>query len=85
MAPDQAAGARSAAGPGAEPEEDRAVGIAETHGVSSQQIRMAWTLSQGPHVLAIPGTGDVAHLEANIAAGAIRLTPEDVELLARTG
>ncbi|MEY9890069.1 pyridoxine 4-dehydrogenase [Catenulispora sp. MAP5-51] len=85
VAPDQAAGARSAAGPGAEAEEDRAASAAEAHGVSPQQIRIAWTLSQGPHVLAIPGTGDVAHLEANIAAGAIRLTPEDLELLAGTG
>ena len=65
----------------AEAEEDRAAKVAEAHGVSPQQIRLAWTLAQGPHVLAIPGTGDIAHLEANIAAGAIRLTPEDLELL----
>jgi aryl-alcohol dehydrogenase-like predicted oxidoreductase len=69
----------------AEPEEDRASAVAQAHGVSPQQIRIAWTLSQGPHVLAIPGTGDVAHLEANVAAGAIRLTQEDLELLAKTG
>jgi aryl-alcohol dehydrogenase-like predicted oxidoreductase len=36
-------------------------------------------------VLAIPGTGDVAHLEANVAAGAIRLTGEELESLAAAG
>ena len=73
------------AGPNAEPaeaEEDRAAQVAEAHGVTPQQIRLAWTLSQGPHVLAIPGTGDAAHLEANIAAGAIRLSEKELELLA---
>ena len=30
------------------------------HGASPAQVRLAWTLHQGPHVLAIPGTGDPA-------------------------
>ncbi|WP_194898641.1 aldo/keto reductase [Catenulispora pinisilvae] len=77
------AGARSGAPAPEEVSEDaRVLKVAEAHGVTSQQIRLAWTLSQGSHVLAIPGTGDLAHLEANIAAGAIRLTSEDLELLA---
>ncbi|WP_245594268.1 aldo/keto reductase [Actinospica robiniae] len=63
-------------------QEDEAVlTIAKAHGVTPQQVRLAWTLAQGPHVLAIPGTGDAAHLEANVAAGGIRLTPEDLALL----
>jgi pyridoxine 4-dehydrogenase len=33
-------------------------------------------------VLAIPGTGDPAHLEANIAAGALRLREADLAALA---
>nr|WP_204295200.1 aldo/keto reductase [Actinoplanes capillaceus] len=52
--------------------------IARERGVSGHQVRLAWTLHQGPHVLAIPGTGDVAHLEENIAAGGIRLTAEEL-------
>src|SRR5262249_8364284 len=48
--------------------------VAGAHGVSPAAIRIAWTLHQGPHVLAIPGTGDVTHLEENIAAGALRLS-----------
>ncbi|MEV0987789.1 aldo/keto reductase [Streptomyces sp. NPDC049949] len=57
----------------------RAVG--EAHGVSAAQVRLAWTLNRGPHVLAIPGTGNPDHLVENIAAGALRLTPEEVALL----
>lgn len=58
--------------------------VAQAHDATPQQIRLAWTLAQGPHVLAIPGTGDPGHLEANIAAGAIRLTPAEIELLEST-
>lgn len=46
-------------------------------------MRLAWTLHQGPHVLAIPGTGNPGHLVENVAAGALRLTDEDLALLAR--
>ena len=66
-------------------EDARVLKLAEAHGVSPQQIRLAWTLSQGPHVLAIPGTGDAAHLEANVAAGAINLTEEELKQLAEAG
>ncbi|WP_406015807.1 aldo/keto reductase [Streptomyces sp. NBC_00984] len=55
--------------------------MARAHGVSSVQVRLAWTLHQGSHVLAIPGTGNPAHLEANVAAGALRLSPEELTLL----
>ncbi|MFF2118963.1 oxidoreductase [Kitasatospora sp. NPDC058184] len=69
----------------AEPAQVRAV--AEARGASTAQVRLAWTLHRGPHVLAIPGTGDVAHLEENIAAGALRLSAEELALLdeAHTG
>lgn len=40
--------------------------------------RLAWTLQQGRHVLVIPGTGDVAHLEENVAAGALTLTEAEM-------
>ena len=52
--------------------------VAARHGATPHQVRLAWTLHHGPHVLAIPGTGDVAHLEANIAAGAIHLSAGDL-------
>ncbi|MFB6840486.1 aldo/keto reductase [Streptomyces sp. NPDC056361] len=60
---------------------DEVLAVAEAHGASPAQVRIAWTLHQGPHLLAIPGTGDPAHLAANVAAGALRLTPEDLARL----
>lgn len=57
--------------------------IANEHGATASQIRLAWTLHQGANVLAIPGTGDMSHLEQNVAAAAIRLTTEDLDRLAR--
>lgn len=51
---------------------DQLRAVAEESGASAAQIRLAWTLSRGTHVLAIPGTGDPGHLDANVAAGAIR-------------
>jgi len=59
--------------------------VARTHGATPAQVRLAWTLHRGPHVLAIPGTGNPAHLTENIAAGTIRLTPEDLALLDTAG
>ncbi|MFB7585833.1 aldo/keto reductase [Streptomyces sp. NPDC056169] len=63
------------------PESPEVLAVAEAHGASAAQVRIAWTLHQGPHLLAIPGTGDPAHLTANIEAGALHLTPEDLTLL----
>lgn len=55
--------------------------IAAAHGASAAQVRLAWTLQQGPHVLAIPGTGNPDHLVENLAAGALRLTGEELARL----
>ncbi|SDY57896.1 Predicted oxidoreductase [Amycolatopsis xylanica] len=55
--------------------------LAAKYGVTPAQIRLAWTLHKGPNVLAIPGTGDLAHLEQNIAAGSLRLAAEDLDSL----
>ncbi|MEU9479357.1 aldo/keto reductase [Streptomyces sp. NPDC048191] len=55
--------------------------IARDHGASPAQIRIAWTLHQGPHVLAIPGTGNPDHLAENVAAGALRLTADELARL----
>jgi pyridoxine 4-dehydrogenase len=56
--------------------------VAADHGVTPHQVRLAWTLHQGDHVLAIPGTGSEAHLLENIAAGALRLSRDDLIRLA---
>lgn len=41
--------------------------LAAEAGVAPAQLSLAWVLSRGPHVVAIPGTGKIAHLEENIA------------------
>ena len=62
-------------------EHDAVRTIAATHGVTPAQVRLAWTLQQGPHVLAIPGTGNPDHLAANVAAAALRLSPGEMACL----
>ncbi len=57
--------------------------VARSHGSSAAQIRLAWTLHQGLHVLAIPGTSDPDHMAANVAAGGLRLSAEELALLNR--
>lgn len=74
------AGGRREEGAGSA-DDDAVLTVARAHGVSSAQVRLAWTLEQGPHVLAIPGTGDPDHLVENVAAGAIRLSAEEIALL----
>ncbi|MEU9123566.1 aldo/keto reductase [Streptomyces sp. NPDC048506] len=55
--------------------------VARARGVSAAQIRLAWTLHQGPHVLAIPGTGDLDHLVQNVAVGSLHLSEEELAVL----
>ncbi|WP_240669997.1 aldo/keto reductase [Actinoplanes solisilvae] len=47
---------------------DTVTAFAHAHGVTPAQVRLAWTLSRGPHVLAIPGTGNPTHLAENLSA-----------------
>ncbi|MFD7867704.1 aldo/keto reductase [Streptomyces sp. NPDC059783] len=68
-------------GPAAVESEEAVTAVARTHGASPAQIRLAWTLHQGPHVLAIPGTGDPDHLAQNLAAATIRLSQEELARL----
>ena len=61
--------------------DEEVLAVARAHGVSPSQVRIAWTLHQGPHVLAIPGTGNPDHLAENVASGALRLTADELERL----
>lgn len=74
-------GPRREAAAGAE-RDARVQAVARAHRATPAQIRLAWTLHRGPHVLAIPGTANPAHLAENIAAGSLRLTEEDLAALA---
>ncbi|MFB0630576.1 aldo/keto reductase [Streptomyces sp. AB3(2024)] len=62
-------------------EGEELLAVARAHGASPAQVRLAWTLQRGPHVLAIPGTGNPDHLTANVAAGALRLTEAELTAL----
>jgi aryl-alcohol dehydrogenase-like predicted oxidoreductase len=65
--------------PAGEPEP--VLAAARSHDATPAQVRLAWTLAQGSHVLAIPGTGNLTHLAENVAAGALRLTEKELALL----
>jgi aryl-alcohol dehydrogenase-like predicted oxidoreductase len=52
--------------------------LARRHDATQRQIVLAWLLARSPSILPIPGTGSVAHLDDNLAAAAIRLTPAEV-------
>ena len=56
--------------------------VARRHGATPYQIALAWLLAHSPAMLVIPGTSSVSHLEENIRAAEIQLTPEDLEELA---
>ncbi len=45
--------------------------VAESLEVTPAQVGLAWLLHHAPNILLIPGTGDPAHLEINMAAGEI--------------
>ena len=50
---------------------------AKAHGVSVYQVALAWLLERSPVMLAILGTSSLAHLEENVAAAKLHLTPEE--------
>lgn len=49
--------------------------------VSPAQVGLAWLLAHAPNTHLIPGTADVAHLEANLATGEITLDAETLASL----
>jgi aryl-alcohol dehydrogenase-like predicted oxidoreductase len=50
---------------------------AKNHSTSVFQVALAWLLQRSPVMLPIPGTSSVAHLEENVAAAALKLTPDE--------
>jgi pyridoxine 4-dehydrogenase len=52
--------------------------IASAHDATPGQVALAWLLARSPVMLPIPGTASVAHLEENVAAAAITLSPEEI-------
>jgi aryl-alcohol dehydrogenase-like predicted oxidoreductase len=52
--------------------------IARSKGVTPAQLAIAWVLAQGDDIVPIPGSKSIGHLEENIAAADIELTPDDL-------
>lgn len=50
--------------------------IAASAGCTMAQLSLAWVLSRGPHVVAIPGTTSPAHLDEDLATLALDLPDE---------
>lgn len=55
--------------------------VARAHQCTVGQVAIAWLLHLSPAMLPIPGTSRRPHLEENVAAADIRLTPEQLEQL----
>jgi pyridoxine 4-dehydrogenase len=63
------------------PDDPTISSVAAKHGATPPQIALAWLLHKDQHVLLIPGTSSVAHLEQNMAAARIALDDDDLAAL----
>ena len=45
------------------------------------EIALAWVLSRGEHIVAIPGTTKLANLESNLAAANVTFTVDEAKRL----
>jgi pyridoxine 4-dehydrogenase len=52
--------------------------LAKARGVSVLQLAIAWLLARSAAMLPIPGTSSLEHLEENVAAAHIKLSPADM-------
>ena len=50
---------------------------AKDHSVTIYQLGLAWLLHRSPVILPIPGTSSLAHVEENMAARKVQLSPEE--------
>lgn len=49
--------------------------IAQEAGCTPAQFALAWLLAKAEHIVPIPGTTSIAHLEENVGAATIKLNP----------
>jgi aryl-alcohol dehydrogenase-like predicted oxidoreductase len=55
--------------------------IARDAGCTMAQVSLAWLLARGEHVIPIPGTTRLDHLEENVAAANVRLAQDTIDAL----
>jgi aryl-alcohol dehydrogenase-like predicted oxidoreductase len=51
---------------------------AKKGGATPAQIALAWLMAQKPFIVSIPGTGNMDHLNENLGAVNVKLTPADL-------
>lgn len=60
---------------------DALADVARAHDCSVGQVAIAWLLHISPVMLPIPGTSQRKHLEENLAAAELTLTPDEIDQL----
>jgi pyridoxine 4-dehydrogenase len=55
--------------------------VAAKHAATPSQVALAWLLHRDEHILLIPGTSSISHLEENLAAAGLTLDADDLEAL----
>ncbi len=55
--------------------------LATSRGATAPQVALAWVLTRGDDVVPIPGTRHMSHLESNVTALDVELSPDDLETL----
>jgi len=53
--------------------------LAAEAGCTPNQLALAWLLAQGEHIIPIPGTTSIAHLEEDVAAADVVLSPATLQ------
>jgi aryl-alcohol dehydrogenase-like predicted oxidoreductase len=56
--------------------------VAKGHRATPRQVALAWLLRRSRLMLPIPGTSSVEHLEENVTAASVQLTPKEYTKLA---
>ena len=62
---------------------DRFVPLVEEAGCTPAQLALAWLLHRAPHIIAIPGTTNLAHLHENMGALNVPMGPDMMAKLDR--
>ena len=68
-------------GDGAALKKAKVISLAKKIKATPAQVAIAWLLKKSPVMLPIPGTGNLAHLEENVAAAQLQLSDADFRSL----
>jgi aryl-alcohol dehydrogenase-like predicted oxidoreductase len=68
-------------GDGAALKRQKVIAVAKKIGATPAQVAIAWLLTKSPVMLPIPGTGNLQHLEENVAAAKLELPEADFRSL----